>query len=370
MRPGLRSLVVLTALLGAMAALPNLASSTQITASCSPDPCGAWQARNVTLGWSITPTPPNSEGCAISTLFTTEGTHTRTCSALNMDGDVIATATAFIRIDKTPPRVVAAGTSRPANAAGWFTGPLTVTFTGSDTSSATTTAGIPPGGCSQVPYSGPDSPAASVAGTCRDRAGNVSTPLTQSFKYDATPPALPPLRSVPGDKMVRLLWTRAEGDVELVRSPGVGGAPESVLYRGADTSFVDTRVANLVSYTYRLSTSDPAGNVASQAAGAVADRRILTPVSGARVAAPPVVRWSEVRNASYYNVQLYRGKTKVLTAWPKTTNFRVKKTWKFQRRNVGLTPGTYRLFVWPGFGPFAKQRYGRIVGTRTFVVTK
>jgi hypothetical protein len=36
----------------------------------------------------------------------------------------------------------------------------------------------------------PDSAAASVTGTCTDRAGNVSAPLGYGLRYDATPPTV------------------------------------------------------------------------------------------------------------------------------------------------------------------------------------
>ena len=45
-------------------------------------------------------------------------------------------------------------------------------------------------GCQTLPYAGPDSGVASVAGTCRDHAGNVSNPFAYGLKYDATAPAV------------------------------------------------------------------------------------------------------------------------------------------------------------------------------------
>jgi hypothetical protein len=170
--------------------------------------------------------------------------------------------------------------------------------------------------------------------------------------------------------MVHLRWKRPEGRVQVTRSPGLGKAAESVIYRDSRSSFIDTRVVNSVAYSYRLSTSDQAGNVAQRVAGAATGRGILEPPPGARVSTPPMVRWSEIRNAAYYNVQLYRGQVKILTVWPKATSYRLKQTWKLQGRSIRLRPGTYRLYVWPGFGAFAAQRYGRIVGTATFTVTK
>src|SRR6185295_16321783 len=44
--------------------------------------------------------------------------------------------------------------------------------------------------CTQASYSGPDSQSASVTGTCRDRAGNTSSPGSFGFEYDDTAPAV------------------------------------------------------------------------------------------------------------------------------------------------------------------------------------
>jgi hypothetical protein len=72
-----------------------------------------------------------------------------------------------------------------------------------------------------------------------------------------------------------------------------------------------------------------------------------------------VLRWRAVRRASYYNVQVWRGsRRKVVTAWPRGTSYRVRR----------LRPGRYTWYVYPGFGGRAAARYGRLLGTGTFVV--
>ena len=72
---------------------------------------------------------------------------------------------------------------------GWYNHAVSVDFSGSDQ-----TAGVD--ACTSATYAGPDSGAASLAGTCRDRAGNVSSPLGYGLKYDATAPRSPaPTRS-------------------------------------------------------------------------------------------------------------------------------------------------------------------------------
>jgi hypothetical protein len=93
------------------------------------------------------------------------------------------------------------------------------------------------------------------------------------------------------------------------------------------------------------------------------------PAAGARLTAPPVLAWGAVARASYYNVQLYRNGRKILTFWPRTTSLRLQRTWRFDGHTYALTPGTYRWYVWPGFGARSANRYGKLVGTRSFVVT-
>ena len=85
--------------------------------------------------------------------------------------------------------------------------------------------------------------------------------------------------------------------------------------------------------------------------------------------APPLLAWRAVAKATYYNVQLYRDGQKILTAWPLDTSFRLQRSWRFDGRNYKLSPGSYRWHVWPGFGARSAHRYGKLLGTRTFVVT-
>ena len=89
------------------------------------------------------------------------------------------------KIDTDAPSVTGGVPSRAADANGWFNQPVTVSFTGSDA-----TSGI--ASCTSGSYGGPDSATASVSGTCRDNAGNVSAAATWALKYDATAPSVSP----------------------------------------------------------------------------------------------------------------------------------------------------------------------------------
>jgi hypothetical protein len=96
---------------------------------------------------------------------------------------------------------------------------------------------------------------------------------------------------------------------------------------------------------------------------------LLAPRAGARVTGAPLLVWRPVARASYYNVQLFRGKTKVLSAWPTRARFRLRARWTYLGRQQRLAPGTYRWFIWPRLGRGAKGRYGALLGQSTFTVT-
>jgi hypothetical protein len=95
---------------------------------------------------------------------------------------------------------------------------------------------------------------------------------------------------------------------------------------------------------------------------------LLAPAAGARVTRPPLLRWRRNPRASYYNVQLYRGSVKVLSAWPTAARLQLKVRWTYLGRQRRLSAGVYRWYVWPGFGKAAQRHYGRSLGGSTFRV--
>jgi hypothetical protein len=100
----------------------------------------------------------------------------------------------------------------------------------------------------------------------------------------------------------------------------------------------------------------------------VASTALLAPVAGAHVTKPPLLRWRQVRGATYYNVQLYRSGRKVLSIWPSRTKLQLQSRWRFGGRTMQLSAGTYQWYVWPGYGRPSARRYGRLLGSSTFVV--
>jgi hypothetical protein len=351
--------VVLAVLLpsGTAAAIPTIGYT------CSPGPsgCEGWSSRSVTLKWIVTG-EESTLGCDTVT-FAQDGVHSRTCTA--SAGEFTLSRTATVRIDTTPPVALQAKPSRNPDAGDWYVRPVDVAFAGSDSASGIAS-------CTVTTYSGPDSPAAPVTGTCVDVAGNVSAPLTYVLRFDATPPSLAGLVAEAGDRSVHLRWA-ASPDValiEVVRSPGAGGPQESVVFRGTGSSYVDRSVSNGVTYAYRVVGLDAAGNAASATAGITPGRRLIEPVrlAGVAAAASPVLRWTAVVGARYYNVQLYRSGRKILSAWPSAPRLALRRTWTYRGRRYRLVPGRYRWFVWPGFGPRRAHRFGRVIGPGTFVI--
>ena len=140
--------------------------------------------------------------------------------------------------------------------------------------------------------------------------------------------------------------------------------------RGLQRRFVDRRVANGVRYRYVVVAFDRAGN---RSRGVVRLARpvallLRAPRPNARVSTPPLLRWTPVRSASYYNVQVWRGGRKVLSAWPEGAQVQLPRAWTFEGRRYRLTRGVYTWYVWPGIGAKALARYGPMLGRSSFVV--
>jgi hypothetical protein len=316
-----------------------------------------WYTSNVVVNWDIQPKNPpyTSNGCDGVALTETGGTRI-TCTAVNADGAEFRVTTKLIKIDKTPPSVAAAA-SRAPDANGWYNHALSVAFSGTDALS-----GI--AGCSIGSYAGPDNGGASVPGSCTDMAGNVGT-AAFPLAYDATPPSVSRLRWKAGNRRVDLLWA-ASADTQLVQVTRTKGSETATVYSGKAASYRDSRLQVGAKYRYTVTAFDQAGNSASSTLAVTATGALLSPVPGAQVGSAPILRWTPVKGARYYNIQLLRGRT-VLSAWPTSPHFKVPRSWVFKGHRYRLHKGTYRWYVWPGFGRFSASRYGRLLGGSSFV---
>ena len=277
-------------------------------------------------------------------------------------GNMSAVETFSLAYDSTAPQV-AATPGRSPDANGWYNHALTVAFSGVDATSGVDS-------CTRATYSGPDNAVAFVGGSCRDRAGNQGT-ASIAVKYDGTAPAVTLLVSKPGKRTAELIWrtTPDAQSVELLRSPGLNGESQSVVFRGAGsvTSYLDAGLRPGREYQYSLGAVDQAANVGTKTLDFVARGALLFPGPAEQVAKPPLLVWSAVRGASYYNVVLVRGR-RVYSAWPVHARLQLPHAWKYRGRKYKLRPGTYRWYVWPGRGKLSAGRYGKLLGASSFVV--
>jgi hypothetical protein len=274
-----------------------------------------------------------------------------------------ASGTFALRYDATGPDVTAAKPARRPDHRGWYNRPVAWTFEGRDA-----TSGLAE--CPRVTYAGPDDAQAPVTGSCRDRAGNVSERVFR-FRYDATPPAPVRIAARPRDRAVALrLSTAADVEsVRILRRPGRRGSRRTTIFRGRPRDLVDRHVRNRRRYRYTVVAVDPAGNAARSTVGVVPRPRLIAPATGAVLHAPPTLRWTAVRGATYYNVQLLRNGRKVLSAWPARARLGLRASWRFRGHRRTLDAGTYRWRVWPGFGARSAARFGRSIGSRTFAMS-
>ena len=269
-----------------------------------------------------------------------------------------------------PPTIVALCT--PAGAAGgcggWFTTNVDVSFSWS----------IPAGetfwsesGCNAFSVTS-DTPGLSYSCTVtvastNDPSTTISRTVSGSIKRDATPPTLANVQVASGPDGVALRWTVSDDAtlVEVTRRPGPGVA----IYQGLADHFTDTTTKKRTKYDYTITAFDAAGNKSAQTVSVTLHDPLFAPARGSKVAAPPTLAWKKDPKATYYNVQLFRGSEKILSAWPLRPWLVLHRTWTYKGKPVRLTKGRYRWYVWPGYGDLALKRFGKLIGNSTFHVS-
>jgi hypothetical protein len=337
---------------------PSCTSAGQ-TATCG----RGWYTSPVQVYWTWSPTDGSAaSGTCATQSFWQDATTEASCIVTGPEGS--GGGSQAINVETSTPTVSGVPT-RPPDHNGWYNHPVAVAFHG------TAFSGI--ASCATTTYAGPDAPSASVSGSCTDNAGKTASTASPPFAYDAMPPP-PHISADAGDRIVVLHWASADiaspVAYQIVRRPGLRQRASSVVYRGRGSSFADARVRNGVRYRYTIRARDQAANVTVRSLVVRPGPRLLKPVRSARLSTPPLLLWTPVGGASYYNVQLYRDGRKVLSAWPTVSRLQLAGTWSFDRRRYRLRPGRYRWYVWPGVGRRAAARYASVIGTRTFVVTR
>jgi hypothetical protein len=354
-------LVAVGAIAGATAS--SAAPYDELSVQCRPGPsCLGWYREPVTVRWTIS----GADGALPSCLPQTYGADTPSlrlvCTAwTGMRDTGETTMSTVIRIDATPPAVVATP-ARPPDRGGWFNHPVGVGFHGEDATSGVAS-------CEAGSYGGPDGAGVTVAGTCRDVAGNVGAG-SLTLNYDSTPPPAPRAAARPGNGTIDLGWTAPEADVVQVTRATQAAAP-TLVFDGRGDGFTDQRLRNEARYRYVVTAIDRAGNRAQTLVSAVPTASpLLSPARGSRLEGPPLLLWKPVKRAAYYNVQLFRNGRKLLSRWPASTRLRLGERWRFDGGWRQLGPGRYRWHVWPGYGKRAERRYGKRLGTSTFTVVR
>ena len=277
-------------------------------------------------------------------------------------GNTSAPSAFSFRFDATPPAGVAPAPARPPDHDGWYNHPLPLRWSGSDALSGIAS-------CTTMEYGGPAAAPAALPGTCTDQAGNTSAPTAFDLDYDQTPPVFTRLAFTALDAKVALRW-RVSGatHVSVSRSPGVSGAPTSVLYDGSATAFVDRKAENYARYQYVVTAQDAAGNMLRRTAAATPKPILFAPRPGARLGAgsSPVFAWKPDRKARYYNLQLWLDGRPVGSWWPSPTHLSLPSRWQWDGAARHLERGDYTWYVWPGRGPKRLGRYGPLLGKSTF----
>lgn len=121
--------------------------------------------------------------CTNDTVLSTDGADQSVSgTATDLAGNSAGALVDNIDIDKTAPTVTGTMGRAPDHPSGYYTSPVTVTFSGTDA-----TSGVDTATCTSTAYSYPDSASAFAIGSCEDNADNVSV-VAKGFKYDAEAP--------------------------------------------------------------------------------------------------------------------------------------------------------------------------------------
>ena len=247
---------------------------------------------------------------------------------------------------------------------GWYRSDVTVSWTVSDSTGISRSSG-----CEQRVLT-TDTEGTTL--TC-SASNNAKPPLSNSvsvtIKIDKTAPRLSDVSVTPGDgsNLVRWKSTSRSDTVRIERFPRRGKAEPQLFRSLRGGSFADTTIRNGREYVYRIYSRDRAGNH-SKWVSVLALPKVLTleklPYLP-RVSVSPILRWSAVPGATYYHVQLFRGGTRILAAWPRGPQLALRPAWSWAGHRYRLDRGTYRWYVWAGSGPRSAARYKRL-GTAAF----
>jgi hypothetical protein len=205
-----------------------------------------------------------------------------------------------------------------------------------------------------------------VTCTAQDSEGRRSTKKFKVTVVDSQAPII----TVPGPQSVTTsvhsgkVVTYAASAADVVDGPvAVTCAPESGALFAVGTTTVSCTAQDR---RYNKSTKTFNVMVVYAAPRSTKKTAMIAPKAGAKITAPPMLRWRALHKARFYNVQLFRRGHKVLTAWPSSSRLRLHSKWTYQGRSYRLKPGAYTWLVWPAYGSPARPSYGKLLGLSSF----
>src|SRR4051812_43970649 len=170
----------------AVAAPATAADATppSITAAITPAAnANGWNRANVTVRFTCIGGSAAIAVCPAAIIVRTEGAHQVVSGTVRDVAGNTATTSVTLNIDKTAP-VVTATRSPLANAGGWSTSPVTVTFQATDALS-----GVAPGSTT-APITIPDRRNGTAKGTATDLAGNIGSITVSGINVDTHKPTI------------------------------------------------------------------------------------------------------------------------------------------------------------------------------------
>jgi hypothetical protein len=181
--------------------------------------------------------------------------------------------------DATAPINVSGAPNRAADHNGWYNHAVDVVFTGSDSPSDIDI-------CTTVTYNSPDGSGITVNGTCTDKAGNTSSVVAFTFKYDATAPTIS--ASVSPDRPASEWWNFSSG------APTVSFVCNDATSGLVGTCPADNTFGEGENQSYSQTIYDNAGNSASAGVSDI-DVDLTTPsISAALNKLPAGTGWFNI----------------------------------------------------------------------------
>lgn len=158
-------------------------SAPTISLQSIPPSTYGWYDAPVTITWLCTDTADGTS-TTLSKTVSTEGANQVAIVTCTNRAGVSVSASQTVNIDLTPPVIHGAASPAPP-ASGWYTSPVSVTFTCTDALS-----GVAPGNPTGATTLSADTNGSVVNGACRDVAGNVANAGIGPIRIDRTPPGI------------------------------------------------------------------------------------------------------------------------------------------------------------------------------------